>query len=167
MSALRAVITGINPEFCATGCWEASDDNVLSRVTTLKTLCEMRLDCQDLVNLVDECGKVGRSAKANAAAAANAKRKGPPLPEYINLRPAPLGTSGKGHNFWLLDLHTLQGDHGCSMTFGSPCEVLVKHVVEGDEISQCMAGPCQSQFMQEVVSISNKSYQECCTVSQA
>ncbi|KAK9822328.1 hypothetical protein WJX74_008109 [Apatococcus lobatus] len=79
-----------------------------SRVTTLKTLCEMRLDCQDFVNIVDECGKVGRSGKANAVAAANAKRKGPPLPDYINLRPAPLGTSGKGHSFWLLDLHTLQ-----------------------------------------------------------
>lgn len=81
----------------------------MRRVTTLKTLCEMRLDAQDLVNLVDECGKVGRSAKANAVAAANAKRKGPPLPDYINLRPAPLGISGKGHSFWLLDLHTLQG----------------------------------------------------------
>lgn len=93
----------------------------LCRVTSLRILCELRLEKEDLHNVVEHALHPPRKTKAEKKAEALAAQSGrrhvapePPLPTMEQMRRQPLAKDSSGLMYWFLDYHTTTGKHSCS-----------------------------------------------------
>lgn len=92
-----------------------------SRVTALRILCELRLEKDDLHNVVEHAIHPPRKTKAEKKAAALAAAQGrrrnappePPPPTMEQMRKQPLAKDSSGLMYWYLDYHTTTGSHSC------------------------------------------------------
>ena len=87
------------------------------RVTALRILCELRLEKDDLHNVVEHALHPPRKTKAEKKAEALAAQSGrrnataePPMPTMEQMRRQPLARDGSGLMYWYLDYHTTTGE---------------------------------------------------------
>ncbi len=101
--------------FCQGQAWHFESHNAC-RVTALRILCELRLDKDDLHNVVEYAlhpprkTKAEKKAEALAAQTRGRKRDAePPNPTMDQMRRQPLAKDSSGLLYWYLDYHTTTG----------------------------------------------------------
>lgn len=87
----------------------------MCRVVALRILCELRLDREDLHNVVEHALHPPRKTKAERKAAQLARKAGkvppvePVLPTMAQMRREPDAKDSSGLLYWYLDYHTTTG----------------------------------------------------------
>ena len=87
------------------------------RVTALRILCELRLDREDLHNVVEHALHPPKKTKAERKALAAAEKAGrklypePQMPTMEQMRREPLALDSSGLMYWYLDYHNTTGTH--------------------------------------------------------
>ena len=85
------------------------------RVTALRILCELRLDREDLHNVVEHALHPPKKTKAERKAIAAAEKAGrrldpePQMPTMEQMRREPLALDSSGLMYWYLDYHNTTG----------------------------------------------------------
>lgn len=93
----------------------AADWEVVCRVTALRILCELRLDREDLHNVVEHALHPPKKTKAERKAIQMALKAGkspppePALPTMNQMRREPLAHDSSGLLYWYLDYQTTTG----------------------------------------------------------
>ena len=92
------------------------------RLSALRVLCELRLEKDDLHNVIELALNPPKKTKAEKRAIEKAKAEGKrlppedPLPSMEEMRKEPIGKDGSGLLYWYLDYHKTTGRWHCSFT---------------------------------------------------
>ena len=120
----------------------------INRVASLKLLCELRLDKDDLHNVVEHALHPPRKTKTERKAAQMAAKAGKPLPPepvlptMAEMRREPLAKDSSGLLYWYLDYHTTTGAVRLGSVLSTLAQLLAMQgclgPVDQHQIQQCI-----------------------------